>query len=96
MAQLSWQLAQLLEEAGRNFGTHLVFLQEQLGNANVPILEGIHERSDPTAVSAVSFVLAPGMRGEKNRRELLAAPKSSWKGLKLEFRQLMDKPNLVF
>lgn len=66
---------QLLEEAGRNFGTHLVFLQEQLGDANVPVLEGIHEGSDPTAVSAVSFVLAPGRERRKNQDRAVGSSK---------------------
>lgn len=95
MAQLCWQLQ---EEAGRNSGTHLVLVQEQLGDAHVPVLQGIHEGSDPTAVPAVSLVLAPANERRKHQHRTAGSSKiptggdSQQLGLKMGEIKLIYRP----
>lgn len=81
----------------RSCGTHLVFFQEQPGDADVPVLEGVHEGSDSTAVSAVRLVLAPG-RGGKNQDRAVGSSKiltegdSQQLGLNMEYIKPIHRP----
>lgn len=67
-------LGQVLEEGGELFGTYLMFFQEQPGDVDMPILDGIHKGSDSTFISAVRFVLAPG-REDKSQDRVVGSSK---------------------